>query len=245
VYSAGAIINTCLGLREKNMLQNFRISSTLIAATVAALGSTAARADLEGSADIQSTRLVGGSYRYLISIHNTGSTNIGTFWFAWTPDFDFLVSPPTNIVSPSGWIGYALHGPTGYSIEWNASLARGQPIEDTEGFGFDSADSPDVLRTLVHRYYQVSTSFFYIDAPFADPGFEFVAAVHDLCMSDLNADFLVDDSDFVVFANSYDLLDCADPSMPSGCPSDINLDGFVDDSDFVLFAQAYDALLCP
>jgi len=65
------------------------------------------------------------------------------------------------------------------------------------------------------------------------------------CKGDLNLDGLVDDSDFVIFANAYNQLDCADPTMPAGCPSDINGDKLVDDADFVLFAAAYNALLCP
>lgn len=65
------------------------------------------------------------------------------------------------------------------------------------------------------------------------------------CAGDLNSDGLVEDSDFVIFAAAYDLLDCQDPSMPAGCPADLNADGIVDDSDFVLFAAAYDQLVCP
>lgn len=65
------------------------------------------------------------------------------------------------------------------------------------------------------------------------------------CPADLNNDGFVEDSDFVIFAEAYNLLDCADPTMPAGCPSDLNNDGFVDDADFVVFAEAYNALLCP
>ncbi|MBX3378989.1 MAG: hypothetical protein KF805_02755 [Phycisphaeraceae bacterium] len=65
------------------------------------------------------------------------------------------------------------------------------------------------------------------------------------CVGDLNNDGLVDDSDFVIFASAYDILDCSDVAMPPGCPADLNGDGLVDDLDFVIFAAAYDALLCP
>lgn len=65
------------------------------------------------------------------------------------------------------------------------------------------------------------------------------------CSGDLNGDGLVDDSDFVLFVAAYNILDCADPTMPAGCPSDLNGDGFVDDADFVIFAGAYNDLLCP
>jgi hypothetical protein len=66
-----------------------------------------------------------------------------------------------------------------------------------------------------------------------------------VCPGDLNGDTIVDDADFVLFADAYNLLDCLDPLMPVGCPSDLNSDQFVDDADFVLFADAYNALLCP
>lgn len=65
------------------------------------------------------------------------------------------------------------------------------------------------------------------------------------CPADFNNDGFVDDTDFVIFANAYNLLDCNDPGMPAGCPSDLNNDNVVDDADFVLFATAYEALLCP
>ena len=64
------------------------------------------------------------------------------------------------------------------------------------------------------------------------------------CPADLNADGVVDDIDFVLFAQQYNLFDCADPAMPAGCPADLNRDSQVDDIDFVLFAQAYDAFVC-
>lgn len=65
------------------------------------------------------------------------------------------------------------------------------------------------------------------------------------CAGDLNNDGFVDDSDFVIFVNAYNILDCAEPSMPAGCPADLNSDGFVDDSDFVIFVGAYNELVCP
>jgi len=71
-------------------------------------------------------------------------------------------------------------------------------------------------------------------------GHNFAAA----CPGDLNQDRQVDDSDFVIFVNAYDILDCSDPAMPSGCPANLDGDGDVDDADFVVFVTAYNALLC-
>lgn len=65
------------------------------------------------------------------------------------------------------------------------------------------------------------------------------------CPADLNGDNAVDDSDFILFLNAYNILDCADTSMAPLCPSDFTLDHFVDDSDFLGFVVAYNALVCP
>jgi len=65
------------------------------------------------------------------------------------------------------------------------------------------------------------------------------------CVGDLNFDGFVDDNDFVEFVFAYNILDCADPSMPMNCPADFNFDGVVDDSDFVEFVFAYNELVCP
>lgn len=69
--------------------------------------------------------------------------------------------------------------------------------------------------------------------------------IANACPGDLNNDGVVDDSDFVIFAAAYNILDCADPSMPVGCSADLNSDTFVDDADFVIFAAAYNELNCP
>lgn len=61
------------------------------------------------------------------------------------------------------------------------------------------------------------------------------------CPADFNRDGFVDDTDFVVFAQNYDLFSVP----PADATTDLNSDGFVDDTDFVIFAAAYDAFVCP
>ncbi|MBL8877015.1 MAG: hypothetical protein JNM86_14570 [Phycisphaerae bacterium] len=65
------------------------------------------------------------------------------------------------------------------------------------------------------------------------------------CPCDLNGDGVVEDTDFTIFVAAYNVLDCAEPSMPPGCPADFNLDGVVDDADFQTFIAAYNELVCP
>jgi len=64
------------------------------------------------------------------------------------------------------------------------------------------------------------------------------------CPPDLNADSVVDDEDFVIFAAAYDIAECTAPDMPSGCTADFDFSGVVDDQDFALFASRYDRVLC-
>lgn len=61
------------------------------------------------------------------------------------------------------------------------------------------------------------------------------------CRADLNDDGYVDDSDFVVFTQSYEAMDCGTVF----CRADLDDDGDVDDADFVLFSRAYDQFECP
>lgn len=57
------------------------------------------------------------------------------------------------------------------------------------------------------------------------------------CPGDFNADGVVDDTDFVSFAEFYNEL--------TAMRGDLNGDMQTDDSDFVLFATAYNDLICP
>lgn len=57
------------------------------------------------------------------------------------------------------------------------------------------------------------------------------------CPADFTHDGFVDDLDFALFANWYDLF--------ATTAGDLTGDGFTDDADFVIFAAAYDAFTCP
>lgn len=76
-------------------------------------------------------------------------------------------------------------------------------------------------------------------------GFWSAATFPGSCAGDLDFDNDVDDFDFVLFAQQYDVFDCTAPVMPGACRADLNGDAQVDDTDFVLFAFAYDQFICP
>lgn len=111
-------------------------------------------------------------------------------------------------------------------------------------FSVSLGTAPDPARHVQYGFYTVGPCVWVTDAGLFGSVVISTASVSS-CVGDLNGDTFVDDSDFVIFASAYNILDCADPSMPAGCPADLNSDGFVDDTDFVIFAAAYNELVCP
>jgi hypothetical protein len=121
------------------------------------------------------------TYNYDITLTNTGSTKIGTFWFAWLPGEDFLPTFPVSAGSPAGWnqpveIG-AGNSSDGVSIQWVAqssatALASGHSLD---GFIFSTHDSPATLAgsSPSNPGMPVLTSEIYIGGPETDNGFVF------------------------------------------------------------------------
>jgi hypothetical protein len=137
-------------------------------------------AGLMASATI-STSSMAAPYNYTITLHNTGTTNIGSFWFAWTDvpiNYDFLPSSPTVTTMPPGWIAPISHNfgfpGDGYGIEYYNYLGSAIAPGASATFGFTSPDPP---ATIAGNAFippnLVSTSFVYVGFPQGDPGFEF------------------------------------------------------------------------
>ncbi len=120
-------------------------------------------------------------YQYDISVANTGTTNVGTFWFAWVPGEDFLSSVPSTTASPTGWSNSLTgldNSTDGTAIEW---VATSHPIAagcSLSGFSFTTTESPTTLagNAPTHPTTPVLTSFVYSAGPFSDAGFQFIVA---------------------------------------------------------------------
>jgi hypothetical protein len=129
-------------------------------------------------------------YTYEITLKDTGSTSLGTFWFGWTPGQDYMKSSPTAISSPTGWTDTITGGGSsdGFAIQWVASsnlVAAGARLS---GFKFTSADSPTALagKSTFFPTTPVETSFVYSGTPFSDSGDQFVAAAPAITTSFLS-----------------------------------------------------------
>ncbi|MGN6369395.1 MAG: Ig-like domain-containing protein [Phycisphaerae bacterium] len=119
------------------------------------------------------------TFHYSITVTNTGTTTIGTFWFSWVPGADFLPSRPITTASPVGWHAQltGLGNPfDGTAIQWVAGTTAAliQPGQSLSGFEFTTPDSPQVLagNAPTNPSQKVLTAFVYIAAPEADPGME-------------------------------------------------------------------------
>jgi hypothetical protein len=118
-----------------------------------------------------------GVFQYDLTLTNTGTTTIGTFWFSWIPGAGFMGVTPTNVMSPAGWTAMITN--SGASIQWTnpSLLAMG---DSATGFMFDSTMTPaEFLGTFpgpgLGMGDPITTAFLYIAAPLADPGAQITA----------------------------------------------------------------------
>ncbi|MGH7245028.1 MAG: hypothetical protein ACREJD_16555 [Phycisphaerales bacterium] len=158
------------------------------------------------------------------------------------------LTAPTFTQAPSGLMKFDLAGPSAAEfdrITGTAALTLGGDLAaqlvngytPPLGATFDIIDGPAVSGTFATVSPGFTTEYFANKVRITYSG--------PTCPGDLNHDGLVDDLDFLIFIPAYNILDCADPSMPAGCPADQNRDHVVDDADFVIFVAQYNLVVCP
>ncbi|MBN8597798.1 MAG: PQQ-dependent sugar dehydrogenase [Planctomycetes bacterium] len=160
--------------------------------------------------------------------------------------------------------GYAIPGSCAIGGDWYPGVKFGAAYQNTYFAGdftgsqifnieFDDNNAPVRVRQFTTppqppvfiTYNRFDGALYYVGYSYNTPTSTLRRIRKIPCETDLNADGLVDDADFVLFVGAYNLLDCFDPAMPPSCPSDFNSDSLVDDADFVVFIAAYDELICP
>ena len=152
------------------------LAAIAIASACAAVPAVAAES---ATATLSSVELTSTSWQYSLTLNDTGTTNIGTFWFAWIPGQNYMASAPTDIVDPASWNAHITHGGAtdGYAIQWvagaGAALTPGQSLG---GFTFNSSVSPEQMAADSPFYpgTPTLTSFVYSGGPFSDAGYKFV-----------------------------------------------------------------------
>ena len=159
--------------KHENM--NKKIITLILVAVIAA--STAYAQGEIGTAQLSWAQNGGSFYAYSITLNNTGSVPIGTFWYAWTPGELFLPSYPLSERVPTGWVAFVEGN---YSIEYVADSGYALGAGSSLDFGFNSTDTPTALAGDFSSYpgTPIGTSYIYSGKPDvfggSDPGYEFV-----------------------------------------------------------------------
>lgn len=153
------------------------IARVTLAGVAYALLAAPAFAGLDATATYMDTHLSNGEYQYDLTLTNTGTTTIGTYWFAWVPGAGFLSAKPTDVMSPAGWTE-KLTAKDG-AIQWTTHNLL-SPGASLSGFSFESTETPAQLAGVVPPGAAlgagdpITTSYVYIAAPLKDPGHQFV-----------------------------------------------------------------------
>ncbi len=131
-----------------------------------------------GIVNLKSTSGSGANqtFTYAVTITDTGTTNISSFWYSWLPPdnfYDFLVSKPTAEVSPSGWIA-TLEGTNNGTTDDNSILwtTTSAPLTPSKSLTFDFTTTDDfasVTGASTPYGYPRGYSYIYSGAPEA-PG---------------------------------------------------------------------------
>jgi Hint domain len=130
------------------------------------------------SATISVTQIDPTDWKYSITLTDTSTTPIGTFWFAWVPGKDFLDTSPNTITNPAGWTNMITHfgSSDGYAIQWKTSSSFLAGDSSLSGFSFVSSDAPSAVFSNSNFFpTPATTSVVYAGAPLSDAGFTFVA----------------------------------------------------------------------
>jgi len=138
-----------------NKLPNLSLSATRLALALAAglVASTVSSQAQSAMATISETGGGGGTFDYTISLENTGTQSLNSFWYGWTPGvFDLplgSVASGTTVTSSSlGWVATIDNTGSGDSIQWqNTASAPSLTGGESATFTFDSPTSLSAITT--------------------------------------------------------------------------------------------------
>lgn len=156
-----------------------RIALALFTSILAA--GTASAAQL-ATGVITQTGTTGSDFNYSVTLTDSGSDSIGTFWYSWIPGQDYMASSPVApVASPAGWSAIITHGGAsdGYAIQWIADSVASEISPGGElTFSFVSPDDFAAI-TGTSPYYAgapVGTSFVYSGGPFSGSSDRFIVS---------------------------------------------------------------------
>jgi hypothetical protein len=103
--------------------------------------SSLAQGTIFASATIAEIGTAGSEFEYSLTLDNTGTVPINSFWYGWVQGSFDLPSTPTSIIALSGWSGDA----DGHSIQFENGTGSAIPAGGFGIFTFDSTSSPSAM----------------------------------------------------------------------------------------------------
>ncbi|MGA2870404.1 MAG: PEP-CTERM sorting domain-containing protein [Verrucomicrobiota bacterium] len=127
------------------------IGFSLAVATALGVSTLSSHAQVSATATFTDTPGTGSDFDYTVTLQNTGSQAIGSFWMGWYP-FGFDVTSPTAAANSLGWNNSVVNN----SVEYGATSTALGGTEttflgagDSATFTFDSTTTPTELEDAV------------------------------------------------------------------------------------------------
>ena len=122
------------------------------------------------------------TWNYDLTVTDTGTTPIGTFWFSWLPGEGFMNTAPISATAPTGWSAMTTNGTTagdGFSEQFVDHAGALMPGQSISGFSFISATTPAEIAgpSPFHGGLPEATSDVYMGAPLVGADAPLVATV--------------------------------------------------------------------
>lgn len=137
----------------------FSVSLGLLSAAAIVALPAAARASDDATAQLNAQSLGGGEFQDDITVTNTGTSPLGSFWYSWLPEnpgsdgIGYLTALPTSITAPPGWTEVIRPASSPYAIEWvNSTGSNIAASSAMGGFNFQTTESPASLNNAPVDY---------------------------------------------------------------------------------------------
>jgi hypothetical protein len=163
------------------MNKTMKLSSSRFALAVAGgLVLSAASGHAQGvSATISNQQLGPSDWLYTITLTDTGTTDISSLWYAWTPDvspFFYLPSGTiSNISGDNSWTGSTVANSIQYIDNGNTDNGNGLTQGQSVNLMYEASFSPSQLAAAPHSGLSVAYEGA-VDASSSTPDFTVVAA---------------------------------------------------------------------
>lgn len=122
--------------------QPFTIRLAIAASAVLAAFTATSHAQ-SATATISGVSAGGGNYDYTITLDNTGTTSLESFWYAWTQSGNNLTSDPSSAGNSLGWANNL----DGNSIMWEGGSGDALAPGHTATFTFVDSENPTTITT--------------------------------------------------------------------------------------------------